>query len=93
MTYKRLPYALRYLVALVIWVWVVATDLFLRFAFIYILPFVWLRTGTKYSPELVAFYTRKLMRPPRADWRRLFSWSSSDTAEAISLDKSSDRRV
>lgn len=80
---ERLPYGLRYLVALIAWSGVVVGDIFLRIVFVPILPYVWLRmgarltqAGTQFEITAVEFYTRPLMRPPKPDWLRLLGRSS-----------------
>lgn len=70
-SYRRLPYELRYLVAVVAWVLVVAADVLLRIMFLPAMPFFWLATGfgrtqvgAQMNVNLVEFYTRPLMRRP-----------------------------
>jgi len=75
---RRLPYFTRYVVALVAWLAIVLLDIVLRLMFLPVMPFFWAWTGAgqtqtsaQLSVNLVDFYTRPLMRMPRADWRRL----------------------
>lgn len=77
---RRLPYGVRYIVAVTAWVGVVAGDAFARVALLAMLPFVWIRSAfgmahTQETAQLQAnyvdFYTRPLMRMPKADWKRL----------------------
>jgi len=76
---RRLPYWARYLIALSAWAGIVTLDIILRIMFIPVMPFFWMWMGFGYTQEgaqlnanLADFYTRPLMRMPRADWRRLF---------------------
>ncbi len=65
-----MSYSLRYAIALVVWAVIVLGDIFLRIAFLPILPFVRLRygytqKGAQFEINAVEFYTRPLMRMPR----------------------------
>jgi hypothetical protein len=77
MSYRRLPYGLRYLVALAAWAGVVSVDLLLRVMFLPAMPFFWLatgfgrtQTGAQMNVNLVEFYTRPFMRMPLLRRRR-----------------------
>jgi hypothetical protein len=77
MKYSRLPYGLRYLVALTAWAAVVGVDLLLRVMFLPVMPFFWLatgfgrtQTGAQMNVNLAEFYTRPLMRMPLLRRRR-----------------------
>lgn len=72
MDYRRVPYAIRYLVALASWLAIISLDIILRIMFLPAMPFFWLWTGAgqtqtsaQLSVNLVDFYTRPLMRMPR----------------------------
>lgn len=66
--YRRLPYGLRYLVAIVLWAGIVAGDLFCRFAFVFLIPFIAIRPPSQEKAQLLAnvadFMIRPVMRPP-----------------------------
>lgn len=75
---RGLPYGVRYLIALSAWAGIVTLDIILRIMFIPVMPFFWLWSGFSYTQHgaqlnasTVDFYTRPLMRMPRADWRKL----------------------
>jgi hypothetical protein len=68
----RLPYGVRYGIALIAWAGVVTGDIFLRIVFVPMLPFAWLLTGFRTTQQgvqleitAIEFYTRPLMRMPR----------------------------
>lgn len=72
MSYRRLPYAVRYVIALVAWSFIVTVDIMLRVLFVPLIFFSWLFTGfgqtqhgAQHNMNLVDFYTRPLMRLPR----------------------------
>lgn len=78
MRYRRLPYAVRYFVALAAWLAIISLDILVRIMFLPVMPFfmAWsgfaqTQHGAQLSVNLVDFYTRPLMRMPRTDWRRL----------------------
>jgi hypothetical protein len=77
--YGRLPYVIRYLVALMAWAAIVLADLFVRIAFLVFLPFLWVATafgqahtqGTaQMGASYVDFYIRPFMRRPRLRLRQ-----------------------
>lgn len=76
---RRLPYALRYLVAVTAWSGIVLSDLFLRFGFVFVIPIVCLMPPSQMKAQTLAnvadFLIHPLMRFPKADWRRLFGLS------------------
>lgn len=84
---RRLPYGLRYLVAVIAWAGIVFADIVLRIMFLPVIPFFWAwmgfgctQEGAQLNANLVDFYTRPLMRFPRADWRRLFGRGRTNSA-------------
>lgn len=82
MRYQRLPYLLRYLIAVVTWAAIVVGDMIARVALAYVIPlaaFLHVREHNQASAQRLAdtadILTRRPMRFPRADWRRLFGLS------------------
>lgn len=75
----RLPYVVRYLIALALWAALMAIMLLAKFALVYFLPFLWLASGffnrrqedAQLGANLVDFYIYKWPPYPRADWKRL----------------------
>lgn len=72
MGYRRLPYLVRYAVAFVLWVVIIAGDILLRCLFVPMIFFSWLFTGfgqtqhgAQHNMNMIDFYTRPLMRMPR----------------------------
>lgn len=77
MRYSRIPYVLRYAIALGTWAWIVALDIILRIMFVPIIPFAWLWAGANQTQQgaqlgvnLAEFYTRPVMRMPLLRGRR-----------------------
>lgn len=102
MRFRNAPYAVRYLVALVTWVGVVSGDIVLRIVFLPVMPFFFFgtgfgttQTGAQMNVNVVEFYTRPLMRPPRATWRRLLGRGSSadDAPKTSTVEKLGDYRA
>lgn len=78
MAYRQLPYALRYLVALVAWTGLMVLTLALKFILLCMVPIilVWTKFGLDYnqqSAQATASLADLLLygwpRFPRADWR------------------------
>lgn len=80
MSYGRVPYAVRYLVALVAWLALLALTLVFKFFLIPCIPIIFLMSGfgynqtqntAQYNATLIDLFVYKWPRFPRADWRRL----------------------
>ncbi len=95
MRYRQaIPYPLRFVVALAGWATIVALDFFLRFAFVFVMPFAWLIFGNQPNSGLVTFYTRPFMRMPKADLGKLLPRRRRASAtKPVFLEESGDGRV
>jgi len=77
-------YALRYLVALIMWAVLMALTLVFKFFLVWCIPIIWLMSGfglrqtqntAQYNATLEDLFIYGWPRFPRADWRRLISVS------------------
>lgn len=81
MAYRQVPYALRYLIALLAWSMLLAGTLVLKFLLICCIPIIliWTKFGLDYTQQsaqatgtLADLLIYGWPRFPRASWRKLF---------------------
>lgn len=100
--YRRLPYAVRFVVALVVWLIMLAALLILKVMFLPLMPFVWsqsafglakTQSSVQTNINMAEFYS--LTWPPRlwVDWDRLLGrggGSADNPANARLVEELSD---
>lgn len=89
MSYRRIPYAVRYLIALASWATLFAMAVALKFMFVFVMPLIWMHSAfgaaktqqsVQMNVNLVDFYVYVWPPFPRPDWRRLLTWRGSRSA-------------
>jgi hypothetical protein len=92
MAYRRLPYALRYLIALLAWSVLLAGTLLFKFVLLCMVPIIliWTKFGLDYTQQsaqatadLADMFIYKWPRFPRADWKRLFGLGSAGSPNRV----------
>lgn len=90
MRYQRIPYALRYLVALVTWAALLALVLMFKFFLIPCIPIIFMLAGfgTRQTQEtaqmnanLIDLFVYGWPKFPRCDWRRLLGGGRRHAAD------------
>lgn len=99
--YQRVPYPLRYLIALVVWVALLAGALVLKFFLVWCIPIVFLMGGNQkqhtaqYNATLADLFIYMWPRFPRANLHRLLGRrrSANQLAHTGLFQEVGDRRV
>lgn len=101
--YRRLPYALRFLIALALWPAVVAGDLLVRACLLAALPFIVIKSGfglahsrftAQANIDAAEFLTRPFLKMPRAHRQSLLGHrGGSGPDKARPLEEIGNRRI